>query len=163
VQGDAGGLEAVDGGGGGLGADAGGQVEPDRGREPLAGGVERGRDHAEVGGQAHHLDRVHPGVPEPAGQRDPAGPASLEARVRRRELALVEDHLQQRPIQVGVQLDPAGADDAVRGPGLHVVRPGGEVRAGVDVVVPGRDHAVVRAGPQVRGDRRGDRGPAEDG
>ena len=29
MQGDAGGLEAVQGGGGGLGADAGGEVEPD--------------------------------------------------------------------------------------------------------------------------------------
>ena len=52
----------------------------------------------------------------------PAGPAPLEARVRRRVLALVEDRLQRRPVQVRVQLDPAGADHAVRRPGVDVVR-----------------------------------------
>ena len=105
-----------------------------------------------------------PAAAQPVGQRrPPSGPRALEAGVRRRVLALVEDRLEQRPVQVGVQLDPAGADHAVRRPGVDEVRVLGEVAARVDVVVAGRDDVVVvRLVPQVRGDRRGHRGPAGD-
>ena len=63
-----------------------------------------------------------------------------------RVLALVEDQPRiARRVQIRVQLGAAGADDAVRRPGVDVVRCSGEVRAGVDVVVAGGDGVVVVA------------------
>ena len=44
-----------------------------------------------------------------------------------------------------MQFDAAGADDAVHRPGVDEVRLGGEVRAGFDVVVAGRDGVVEPA------------------
>ena len=121
--------------------------------KPAAGGVQRGRHHAVVGRDAHHLDRVHPGGAQPVGQRDPVRTVPLEARVRRRVLALVEDRLEPRPVQPRVQLLAAGADHAVRRPAVHEVRrrarsarPG---RCGGPGWRPRRRSRPRRAGPEI--------------
>ena len=74
--------------------------------KPARGGVQRGRPHAVVGGDADHVHRVDVVLAQPAARLDAAGVA-LEARVRRRVLALVEHRLDAGGVQRGVELGAA--------------------------------------------------------
>ena len=134
---------------------------------PSRARVQRGRPDAVVGRDAHHLDLVH------AGRRSQsASPSPPSACPSKPEYAAAYSPLwktaSSRPVQLRVELDPAGADHAVRRPGVHVVRVVAEVRARVDVVVLGGDHVVppvrlARAAeiagghPGAAGDRRASR------
>ena len=53
-----------------------------------------------------------------------------------------------------MQLHPTGPDDAVRRPGLEVVRVFCEVPPRIDVVVPGGDDVRVAGGPHVLNKRQ---------
>ena len=74
------------------------------------------------------VDGGHPACGEPRAQRRSARLGALEPGVRRRVVALVEDRLDARDVQVGVERGARGARPAVRRPRVDVVRGVGEVR-----------------------------------
>src|SRR4029077_8661062 len=84
--------------------------------------------------------------------RPPPGPdhaprrTSLEAGVCRRVLALEEDRVEGLRVEVRVERLAIGAAPAVHRPGVGEVGQVGPVPAGVDVVVLGRHHDVIRRG-----------------
>jgi hypothetical protein len=109
--------------------------------KPSRAAFERGRPHAVVGRDADDVHIGHIAHPQPGGQADAAG-VTLETRVRRRVLALLEDRLDAVGVQRRMELDPGRADHAVDRPRRDVVGRVAEVGARVDVVVLGRDDVV---------------------
>ena len=73
----------------------------------------------------------------------PSAILALEAAVGGGVLALAEDRVERLRVEVGVERCAVAADDAVRRPRVDEVGIGGEVAAGIDVVVLGRDDDVV--------------------
>jgi hypothetical protein len=150
--------------GGGPGGDAGGEAEQDAGGEALRGGIHRGGPHAVVRRDPGDVDLVHVAVAEPVRERRAVVVDALEPAVGGGVRALAEDRLDRPGHQVGMEVGAARAGDAVRRPGMRVVRLVREVAAGADVVVLSGHHMVVAvlAAGQQRADGTGHRGPAGD-
>ncbi len=117
-----------------------------RGVEPRARGVERGRPDAVVGGEAADVDVGHLTRAQPVRQAGAVHRPPLEAGVGRCVLALEEDRVERLRVQVGMERLAVGADHTVRRPAVDEIGVVGEMVARVDVVVPGGDHDVVRRG-----------------
>jgi hypothetical protein len=97
---------------------------------------------------------------QPAGQRLAGGSAALEPGVGGGVLALVEHRLEVAVGQLVTELDPGGAEHAVRWPRVDEVRVFREVAPRVDVVVSGGHHVVVAVlTAQQLADPGGDRQP----
>ena len=107
------------------GRHARGQVEQHPGREALRDGVQGGRAHAVVGRDADDvdgLDRRGRAASAPARRAAAGVRGALEARVRRRVLALGEPGVDRRRCRAsGWNVDAVGADHAVRRPGVDEV------------------------------------------
>ena len=131
---------------GGLGSDAGAEVEEEASGEAVRHRVQGRGSDAVVGGEAADVDSLDLVLAQPVGQRGAVVILALEAGVRRLVLALEEDRVERLRVEVWVERLAVGADLAVHRPRVDVVRFLGPVRAGVDVVVPGRHHQVVRRG-----------------
>src|SRR5690606_1183190 len=105
------------------------------------------------------VDLVDPPLAQPVRELHAGLVGALAAAVGSRVGTLVEDGVDgaggHRGGEVRVAADSLGPGDAVRGPGVDVVRVVGEVSSGGDVVVPGGHHVPVagRCLPDQLGDR----------
>ena len=155
---DPGGTHIGDGLGAGLRCDTGGQVQQHAGGETRLDGVGGGRHHAVVRGDAHDVDFVDVALAQPVRQRGAGFVGALEAAVRRRVPALGEHGLDGGGVELRVEVGARRADHTVRRPGRREVGVVGEVLAGIDVEVLGRDDVgVVARGGQIFTDRAGHR------
>jgi hypothetical protein len=102
--------------------------------KPSPGGVERGRPHAVVGRDADDVHIGHVAHPQPGGQADAAGlPSKPEYAAACSPFSKTAS--MRSVSSAGMELDPGGADHAVRRPRSHVVGRVAEVGTGIDVVV----------------------------
>src|SRR5690606_18887696 len=113
------------------------------GGEALLGRVDARRPDTVVGGDADDVEGVDLVAAQPVRELDGVLRLAFEAAIARGELALGEHGVDAGDVERFVELGSGRTGDAVPWPGVDVVGVVGEVPAGVDVVVAGRDDVVV--------------------
>src|SRR5205823_4345105 len=109
--------------------DTGGERGQHPGRVAGSGGVEGAGPHAVVGGDADDVHGVDADVPQEGVERFPFAGAAFEGGVGRFVLALADDPVDDRGVEVGVEVGAVGPDYAMTWPGRDVVGLVGEMVA----------------------------------
>lgn len=138
--------------------------------ETFGSGVGRRTAHAEIQGQAHHVDMRHAFLPQEGGEPGVTDAGTLEGVVEgavhldTRVLSFFHDAIDAVQVQLGDQVGAWGVLDAVHRPqagvvgfcGVVGVGDGDGVLKGLLVVVVGREGDVVGGVPVLRGDADGE-------